>query len=169
MTKEESLIEFFGNIVRNDESIPTLNENPDGIVITIDDVEGWLDEYAVFRGDKKGLLEFIADCVAEEYERRLSYFKCEIEEARDFLSALLQQQFVSLNPTMHKSGSLFQTAADVFTEDYIIYKLDDEYFVFDNSEDSQFDYEFLIDGSDYKLWDFPEVIKVINEKLQKNV
>ena len=166
MTKEELLIEFFGNIVRNDMSIPALSENPDDIVITIDDVEGWLDEYAVFRGDEKGLLEFIADFAVEEYERRLGYFNCETDHARDFLKTLLQTQFINLNPTFHKSGSLFQTLADVFTDDYIVYKLDDEYFVFDNSEDNKFDYESLIDGCSYNIWYFPKVLKVINKRLK---
>lgn len=166
MTKEELLIRFFGNIVRYDKSVPSSNENPDDIVITIDDIEAWLDEYAVFRGDEKGLLEFIADFAVEEYERRLGYFKCETDHARDFLETLLQTQFINLNPTMYKSGSLFQTVADVFNDDYILYKLDDEYFVFDNSEDNDFDYEYLVDAHDFKIWDFPEVLQVIKEKLK---
>lgn len=165
MTTKKVLMDFFGGIVRHDLWNPFTQESPDDIVIDDVDVEIWLDKYTIFRGGEKELLDFIADCVVEEYERRLNYFNCETEEASDFLKSLLESQFVSLNPTMHKSGSLFQTAADVFSEDYIVYKLDDEYFVFDNSEESKFDYESLVSGYDYKIWDFPGVLEVIKEKL----
>ena len=47
----------------------------------------------------------------------------------------------------------------VFTKSAFDIELDDEYFVFDNSEDNDFDYKYLVDAHDFKIWDFPEVLQ----------
>ena len=165
MTTKKQLMEVFGGVVRADKWTPLFDDSPSDVKIDDIDVEIWLDEYALFRGTQDKLFEFIAGTVYEEYDRRMNYYTCETDFAREFLSDAILNILTDDSPTMYKAGSFYQTMADMFAQDYIIYGIDDEYFVFDNA-DSKFDYDTLVDIGNVQIWDFE---KSEIEELQKMI
>jgi hypothetical protein len=100
--------------------------------VTEEDIQDFMDEWCVFRGDKKGFNEWLVGFVEEEAERRKSHFECGTKEDEEFLETAILQYLVVPTTTIYKPHLSYSSMVDVFNADeYVALNVGDEWFIFD--------------------------------------
>ena len=161
--KDKRLLEVFSDVVQCANWHPFLQESANDVKIDVIDIECFLDEYCIYRGDEQGFNECLADRVLEEYERRMGLFTCETDEAKDFLQVVVCEYLLDESPTLFKDWSLYQSMYDMISMVYVVLQCDDEYFVFDLSE-ADFTYDSL---EEYETnIDYAAVKEIVKNKLE---
>lgn len=140
---------------------PLMQDCSNDIVVTNDDIENFLDDYCIFKGNKKQFYDFCAGHIIEEFERRLSYFNCETKEAREFLIIAIKDYLLNDYSTMYKEDSLFSSTYDILCDRFNLTEIDDTYFAF-NFDEATFDYEQYIKPYYFINEELEEIKKIVN-------
>ena len=132
--------------------------------VGIDDVELFIEKYAVFRGDKDCFHDFLADKVIDEFNRRMGFFTCETDGAKAFLKEAILCYLISESETFYKEGSLWQSMYDILYNDYFYVEVEGEYLAFD-FEKAPFDYEQFLTRYQLSLDDMKKVGELAKKEI----
>jgi hypothetical protein len=160
---EERLIEVFREVVQLSKWQPLFdNRSPKDIEVDIYDVENFLDDYCICRGDKDEFNNAIADRIFEEFDRSISFFESEDKDATDFLIGAISEYLLNNSATLYKDWSFYSSMYDLIDMVYTTFEIDGEYFIFDFG-DAPFTYDDIERNSARIDWD------VVKEKVQKQI
>jgi hypothetical protein len=160
---DERLIEVFKEVVQISKWQPLVdNRSPKDIEVDIYDVENFLDDYCICRGDKDEFNNAIADRIFEEFDRRISFFESEDKDATDFLIGAISDYLLNDSATLYKDWSFYSSMYDLINMVYTTFEIDGEYFIFDFG-DAPFTYDDIERNSARIDWD------VVKEKVQKQI
>jgi hypothetical protein len=160
---DKRLVEVFKEVVQIYKWQPLIDSrSPKDIEVDIYDVENFLDDYCICRGDKDEFNNAIADRIFEEFDRRISFFESEDKDATDFLISAISDYLLNDSATLYKDWSFYSSMYDLINMVYTTFEIDGEYFIFDFG-DAPFTYDDIERNSARIYWD------VVKEKVQKQI
>ena len=165
---DKRLVEVFKEVVQIYKWQPLIDSrSPKDIEVDIYDVENFLDDYCICRGNKDDFNNAIADRIFEEFDRRISFFESEDKDATDFLIGAISEYLLNNSATLYKDWSFYSSMYDLIDMVYTTFESDGEYFIFVFDE-APFTCDSITNSSVKIDWDVIEglVKKQINEYIK---
>ena len=132
------------------------------------EMECFLDKYCVFIGDEEAMIQYFTERIKEEVERRLNYFQCETDEAKEFLRSCIEERVLNNTFTFYSADTFEASFHDVLDKKCYSYVGDQEnYFVMDFSE-ADFTFDEFADKLEEDLSDIIRVAGYKYKEKEKN-